>query len=269
MFHVKEIYHGSHGILKLSRVAKTATFKGKTSGFAVKYVKQGREEYYYNRQHISLAPGHFLLLPADERYSAVHPQGQSVTEGVCIDLPLELPFELTKELLFGHAFTAKPAGMNSLFPENPAAIAPSEDQLLTLQREIIAFAKQSKLISDRLRKEVKNIHTQQHLINLLLTTETFLIDHCSTALTLDGIAREVGLSKFHLSRLYKKAFGSTVQSRQRSLRLEKAADKIQGGNTPIKQLAYSLGYSSPAAFSRQFRQHYGCSPTEWRQQGED
>lgn len=266
MFQVKEIYHGSQGVLKHSRVTTAATFQGKTSGLAVKFVTRGREEYTFCNEQISLTVGNFLLLPAGECYSAVHPYDDVVTEGVCIDLPQQLPEDLPLDLLCGYAFSSRPAGMNSLSPVATDQLRPSADQLNSLQREILTFGGQIQQLADRLKGEVKNTNTQRHLINLLLTTETLLTDRCTTALSLDGIAREVGVSKYHLSRLYKKAFGCTVQSRQRSLRLEKAAATIRESDTPIKYLAYSLGYSSPAAFSRQFSQHFGCSPTKWRQQ---
>ena len=50
----------------------------------------------------------------------------------------------------------------------------------------------------------------------------------------------------------------------RKLRLEKGRALLEGGETSISQVAWSVGFS-PKQFSRHFRDEYGCLPTEYLQ----
>lgn len=48
------------------------------------------------------------------------------------------------------------------------------------------------------------------------------------------------------------------------LKIEKAKDVIRSGSLTFSELAYQLGYSSPAHFTSQFRQVEGKSPSQFR-----
>lgn len=51
------------------------------------------------------------------------------------------------------------------------------------------------------------------------------------------------------------------------LRVQKAAEKLRdaGGYAgEISEIAFALGFSSSAHFSRAFRLRYGVSPSQWR-----
>ena len=48
-----------------------------------------------------------------------------------------------------------------------------------------------------------------------------------------------------------------------SLRLEQAMRLLQT-DMRVKDVAHAVGYDDPLYFSRLFRRHYGCSPSEAR-----
>jgi AraC family transcriptional regulator, regulatory protein of adaptative response / methylphosphotriester-DNA alkyltransferase methyltransferase len=86
-----------------------------------------------------------------------------------------------------------------------------------------------------------------------------------TSLTLDKIAVEVGMSKFHLQRLFKKATGKTPLEYMTALRLQEASLLLHTTNHTITDIAHLLGYKSSAHFASMFLQHIGKSPTAYRE----
>jgi AraC-like DNA-binding protein len=52
----------------------------------------------------------------------------------------------------------------------------------------------------------------------------------------------------------------------REERLRQANSQVSGTQTPFSVLSEALGYSTPANFSKAFRQRFGCSPSEMRAQ---
>ncbi len=47
-------------------------------------------------------------------------------------------------------------------------------------------------------------------------------------------------------------------------RLQRALNLLAATSDPIKSVAHSVGYQSPAAFTRAFTERFGCSPKERR-----
>ena len=75
---------------------------------------------------------------------------------------------------------------------------------------------------------------------------------CTASLSLEEIAREAGLSRFHTLRLFNRAYGETPARRVARLRMERAKDLLATGEEPITEIA--------------FRRWAGLSAREYRNQ---
>lgn len=82
--------------------------------------------------------------------------------------------------------------------------------------------------------------------------------------TVQELAATCGLSRRHLSRLFREATGETVQSYIEAVRFEKAKLLLKDKETPIKHIAHRLGFSSVSAFSTAFTRRSGVSPAKFR-----
>ena len=82
--------------------------------------------------------------------------------------------------------------------------------------------------------------------------------------TLDGIAREVGMSRSRFADQFHALMGCAPMSYLSDLRLQKAMNLLAGTGDAIQTVAARVGYQSPAAFSRAFAQRYGRSPSDIR-----
>lgn len=88
---------------------------------------------------------------------------------------------------------------------------------------------------------------------------SYINEHLTGALTVDLLAEQVFLSKYHFMRLFKAQTGSTVHAYVRQKRLMSAARLIREG-TPVNKAAADCGFADYSAFHRAFRETFGVSP---------
>lgn len=83
--------------------------------------------------------------------------------------------------------------------------------------------------------------------------------HALTRVTLDQLAIEAQLSKFHLLRLFKTATGFTPWRYQAHLRIETAKRLLRAGE-PASQVADACGFVDQSHFTRMFKSMLGITP---------
>lgn len=81
------------------------------------------------------------------------------------------------------------------------------------------------------------------------------------ALSLAEMAEGLHVSRATLNRRFAAAFGETPRATLRRLRLERAEELLAAGEGSVSEVAYAVGYSSLAVFSRAYRDRYGRTPT--------
>jgi AraC family transcriptional regulator len=92
----------------------------------------------------------------------------------------------------------------------------------------------------------------------------YIRGNLSEALSLEAIAQQAGLSRFHLLRLFKRACGETPFQHITRLRIEEACRLLASGSSSISEIAFRCGYENPAHFASAFRRMIGASPTTYR-----
>lgn len=91
-----------------------------------------------------------------------------------------------------------------------------------------------------------------------------VVSDLDQALDLLALARAAALSTFHFHRVFRGLVGETPLELLRRLRLERAAWELLNGGSPVTGVAFAAGYETHEAFTRAFRAHYACSPSEFR-----
>lgn len=82
-------------------------------------------------------------------------------------------------------------------------------------------------------------------------------------LTSEMLAREVGLSRVHMYRKLKELTNQSATNYIRNIRLTKAAELLRQNKTSVSEVAYLVGFRTPAHFSTAFKELYGVSPKEY------
>lgn len=84
-------------------------------------------------------------------------------------------------------------------------------------------------------------------------------------LTLSELSGVAGFSQYHFHRIFAAMTGETLFCFIWRLRLERAATQLCTNSvSSVTSLAAEWGFSSPAVFSRMFKNRFGCSPTAFR-----
>jgi AraC-like DNA-binding protein len=76
-----------------------------------------------------------------------------------------------------------------------------------------------------------------------------------------ALGAQVGVSPFHLARLFRAATGESLHQYVIRVRMESALVRLGRGEADLSRLALELGFSSHSHFSTVFRRHFGTSPT--------
>lgn len=104
-------------------------------------------------------------------------------------------------------------------------------------------------------------------IDELIRIKDYLASNIDREITLDMLTKEFKISKFHLVRLFKKAFGITPMHYNRLVRINKAKEMIQFTSKSFTEISEMLGFNSVNAFSRNFRNVEGVPPSFYRRKG--
>ncbi|GED68323.1 hypothetical protein BRE01_20250 [Brevibacillus reuszeri] len=90
----------------------------------------------------------------------------------------------------------------------------------------------------------------------------------SEQIQLDQLAEAVGLSKYHLIRMFRAQLGQTPAQYLSDLRINKARQLLQKTNLDITSISFEVGFGSLGTFERVFKRRTGHSPSHFRQSKE-
>lgn len=97
-------------------------------------------------------------------------------------------------------------------------------------------------------------------IGEIIRESTEYIDkHIDEELTVSEIARVIGYSEYHFSRLFKKITGFSVMEYVKHKKLSRAAEEIRSGRKII-DIALKYGWESHNGFTKAFKKEFGYCP---------
>ncbi len=96
------------------------------------------------------------------------------------------------------------------------------------------------------------IQKSEEIVQQYLSNESFSVD---------DFAREVGMSRMQLHRKLKAMTGLSATAFVRHHRLSKARRLLEQGE-PVSQVAYAVGFSSLAYFTKSFKEQFGNVPSQ-------
>lgn len=88
--------------------------------------------------------------------------------------------------------------------------------------------------------------------------------HYDEPLRVKDLAAQAGLSEYQFEQRIRRIFQLTVGQLIQKTRMEAAVRRLRETSDPIANVALDCGYSDQSAFTRQFRQTTGLSPSEYR-----
>ncbi len=90
-------------------------------------------------------------------------------------------------------------------------------------------------------------------------------EHYAEKISLDGIAENMYMSPFYISKIFKSETGDTPIRHLINIRLERAKELLgQNADSSIQEVAAAVGYDDAYHFSKLFKKRYGYPPSQVR-----
>ena len=136
----------------------------------------------------------------------------------------------------------------------------SEHKLMQNAYSTLFFVHLNKLCQ---RKEFSFSTENTFNNSIIRTISEYINQHIDEPITLDTLAAQVHLSKYHFARVFKETTGMTVHDFVTQKRLIFACEKIWSGE-PLKSIYRACGFNDYSSFFRNFKSFYGISPSEFK-----
>lgn len=92
----------------------------------------------------------------------------------------------------------------------------------------------------------------------------YLDEHYTENISLDALTEQFFISKYYLSREFKKEFGTTIIQYVLMKRINYAKELLRYSNSSIEEIARLCGIDDASYFNKVFRKMEGCTASEYR-----
>lgn len=108
---------------------------------------------------------------------------------------------------------------------------------------------------------------QEEYIRRIHKVQDYIEEHIGQPLSIEELSDAAGFSKYHFSRIFQGMLHEPPAHYVNRIRMERALFLLaHRRDKNMTDIAYELGFTDSAIFSRAFKNYYGVSPREYRQE---
>lgn len=122
----------------------------------------------------------------------------------------------------------------------------------------------SRLIENAEDLNTPSKHSGQRKHYYIQSAATYILRNYSIKISIQDVARHVGLNPSYLGSLFKSEFHVSPQEYLRNYRIERACDLMSNPLLSIGDISRSVGYDDQLQFSKIFKKIKGMSPKAYR-----
>jgi len=112
--------------------------------------------------------------------------------------------------------------------------------------------------------EFKNVSSTNYENNFLNKLVNIIEENLEDPdFNVEKLSEKIKMTRRQLTQKIKTLTGQTVNEFIITIKLTKAAEMLINSNYNISEIAFKLGYTVPANFTRSFTKHFGKSPSEY------
>ena len=243
---------------------------GKSVAPTIGVVVQGRKQARTGGRTFAYGPGDYFVLTGEMAYDARVVEASRATPYV--SMSLSVPSELVVE-------TALELPPTDAAPANEAWVAGLDDRISDVIRRLV------EAVDEPDERRVLVPLALRELVFLLLRTEAaavlrsvahdsddrrrvreameFIRNHADARLTVERIARKVGMSASHFAHRFRAIARVSPMRYLKTVRLHRARVVLLRDGARPSEVAQEVGYGSASHFTRDFKSYFGVPPAEW------
>lgn len=101
--------------------------------------------------------------------------------------------------------------------------------------------------------------------DIIIKAKEYIDSNFNKDISLDDISRQMNLSPYYFSKLFKEETGENFVEFLTRVRIDTAKELLRHPEKSMKEICCDVGYSDPNYFSRIFKKVVGQTPTEYRE----
>ena len=121
--------------------------------------------------------------------------------------------------------------------------------------------------TDKIAEACRNIQSKRSEKSGSVIGEAmrYIRENYNRDISLDEVSREVNISPYYFSKLFKDSTEQNFIEYLTKIRIEKAKEFLVKPDISIKEAGIRSGYTDPNYFSRIFKRYEGVTPSEFRE----
>ncbi len=116
------------------------------------------------------------------------------------------------------------------------------------------------ILGELFRRDPQTISAPPHVAHVRELLEARFIENIPRA----ELAAASGVHPNHLTKVFRKVYGCSIGAYVRRLRISEAERRLAQTDTPLTQIAISLGFYDQSHFTSEFKRQTGMTPSKFR-----
>jgi AraC family transcriptional regulator len=244
---------------------KDPVFEEQHAWMSVSAVLSGSFTYRSNRGRVLMAPGSLLLGQQGNCFRCTHEHGAGDR---CVAFYFDPEFieELAAEIpsVSRTCFEIhRVPPLQALVPLFSDVRALADDGDATAEEELaLRIAGAALRLASGGRDFNVNGLEERRMVKAL----SVIAQRLTEPLSIAGLAKEVGMSRYHFLRTFHRTIGETPYRYILSRRLVFVAERLSSTSESVLDAALACGFGDLSEFTRRFRARFGVTPGMYRQQ---
>lgn len=174
--------------------------------------------------------------------------------------PMDIKLKALEFVLFAEQIGYKSGGMKYRFHSR-------SDYLQTVM-DMNSYEELRVWFETKIQEACRNVVTKKDETtnDMVERAKAYIQEKYSKDISLDEVSREVNISPYYFSKVFKEKAGENFIDYLTNIRIEKAKELLMQSDKSIKEVCNEVGYSDPNYFSRMFKKKTGMTPTEFKEE---
>ena len=223
------------------------------------YVDRGQLHCIWEEADVLLHQGDVILFSPGQSYGQ-YADGEEAPRLVCISFDAEgIKWQKLTRRKFASCQRAVFL-LRQMLTEQERMEPGAEDMIFSLLSQLLLTLQRQ---AGAAKEKLQSAYSVQSEHEVIRRAQDYVAQHVREKLTVPIVAQGTGVSASYLTALFQKHLQLSPGEYIRRIKLQESRQMIREGNMNFTQIAETLHYSTIHQFSRQFKEKFGITPTQY------